>query len=93
MAEREDPDYDAIVSRAAVEQAARRDDLLGLLAREMLASTDEMEVFRRGARGYISKGDQGHRRFHLAALAKVFGVKVPAMKRLLRFWGILNEMD
>jgi hypothetical protein len=89
----EDPDFFSIVSRDAVEDVARRDDALGALASKMLASTDEAAIFRDGARAYVSKVDRTRRRFALAVLAKSFGADVAGMKRLLRFWGILNERD
>lgn len=94
MAEPSEPDYYAIVSREAVEEAARRADALGILAQRMLSEKDERPVFREGARVFISKTDQKKRRFALAALAAAFGVKDrAALKRLLRFWGIVNETD
>ena len=95
MTDRDDePDYYAIVSREAVEEAALRTDALGALAQRMLSEKDERQVFREGARVYISKTDQRKRRFALAALAATFGVKDrTALKRLLRFWGIVNESD
>ena len=90
----DEPDYYAIVSREAVEDAARRPDALGALALRMLSEKDERQVFREGARVYISKTDQRKRRFAVAALASTFGVKDrAALKRLLRFWGIVNQSD
>jgi hypothetical protein len=92
-----DPDYYAIISRQAIEEAAAslsEDDPLGILAREMLAAIDEREVFKRAVRGYISKTDQKKRRFAITALAATFGVKDRGeLKRLLRFWGLVNEFD
>jgi uncharacterized protein (DUF924 family) len=89
-----EPDYFAIISRDAVEEAARREDALGALALRMLSDRDERQVFRDGARAYISNTDQKKRRYALAALAATFGVKDrTALKRLLRFWGIVNESD
>ncbi len=95
MTEHDDePDYYAIISREAVEEAARRTDALGALALRMLSDKDERQVFREGARAYISRTDQKRRRFAIAALAATFGVKDrTALKRLLRFWGIVNEGD
>lgn len=90
-----DPDYYTIISRAAIEEAAAllAEEPLGVLAREMLSSTDEEEIFRRGARGYISKTDQKKRRYAITALAATFGADRSALKKLLRFWGIVNETD
>ncbi len=89
-----EPDYYAIVSREAVEEVARRTDTLGAFALRMLSEKDERQVFRDGARAYISKTEQKKRRFAVAALAATFGVKDrAAFKRLLRFWGIINESD
>ena len=51
----DEPDYYAIISRKAVEEAARRTDALGALAQRMLSDKDERQVFRDGARIYISK--------------------------------------
>ena len=89
----DDPDYYAIISRAAVESVAEQPNALGALARAMLATSDEQPIFRNGARAYISKTDQKRRRFALAALAATFGADRTELKRLLRFWGIVNERD
>ena len=91
-----DPIYEEIISREAVEAAAALpdDDPLGVLAREMLSAVDEEVVFRRAAKGYMANIDQAKRRFAIAALAQTFGVTNRAeFKRLLRFWGIVNEFD
>jgi hypothetical protein len=94
MSDPAEPDYWAIISREAVEGAALRTDALGALASKMLGAVDERQVFRDGARAYISKTDRDRRRFAIAALAASFGVKDRlAFKRLLRFWGIVNERD
>lgn len=90
----EEPRYDEIVSREAVERLASRPDALGQLAMKMLGSTDEEEVFRSGVRAYISKTDQKKRRFAIAALAAAFEIDDrTALKRLLRYWGVVNERD
>jgi hypothetical protein len=91
-----DPDYYAIISRGTVEEmAAKRsdDDPLGILAREMVASTDEEAVFKRAVRAYISKTDQQRRRHAIAVLAGAFRVDRSELKRLLRYWGLVNESD
>jgi hypothetical protein len=88
-----DPDYYAIISREAVVTLANRPDALGELASRMLASTDEQEVFRNASRAYISKADQSRRRLAIAALAQAFSADRAELKRLLRFWGIVNERD
>jgi hypothetical protein len=59
----------------------------------MLSATDELQGFREGARAYFSNIDQKKRRFGLTAFAKTFGADRTAMKRLLRFWGIVNDRD
>jgi hypothetical protein len=90
----DEPDYYAIITREAVEEAALRTDPLGAWAQEMLSAKDERQVFRDGARAYFSNADQKRRRYALAALAATFGVRDrAALKRLLRFWGIVNETD
>ncbi len=90
----DEPDYYAIISREAIEDAARREDALGALALRMLSNKDERQVFREGARVYLSNTAQKQRRFAITALAKTFGVKDRgALKRLLRFWGLVNERD
>lgn len=54
MTERDnEPDYYAIISREAVEEAARRTDALGALALRMLSDKDERQVFREGARLHL----------------------------------------
>ena len=90
----DEPDYYAIISRKAVEEAALRPDALGALAMRMLSEEDERQAFRKGAKIYISNTGQQKRRYALTALAATFGVKDrAALKRLLRFWGIVNETD
>ena len=94
MGSDDDPDYYAIVSRESVEAVARGTDALAALANRMLSESDERQVFREAARIYLSNTHQKQRRYAISALASAFGVKDrAALKRLLRFWGIVNETD
>lgn len=88
-----DPDYNAVIPRAAVEELAKGDDALGQWAQEMIASTDEESVFLRGAKTYFASADQAKRRKALAFLATLFGASRADLKRYLRFKGIVNLMD
>ena len=89
----DDPNYFSIIPREAIERASKRDDALGALATRMLSSVDEENIFRNGVRAYISKTDQSRRRHAIAALASTFAADRAELKRLLRFWGIVNEYD
>jgi hypothetical protein len=88
-----DPDYYAIIPRAAVEELAKGEGKLAIWTREMLANTDEEAVFLRGARTYFQNADRNHRRKALAFLATMFGASRSELKRYLRFKSVVNLMD
>ncbi|HKY21011.1 MAG TPA: hypothetical protein VJM31_07315 [Vicinamibacterales bacterium] len=90
-----DPDYNNLIARATVEELAKlpEDDKLGIWAREMLRATDEEAVFLRGARVFVNNYGRNKRRAALALLAMTFDADPAALKRYLRFKGLVNEKD
>jgi hypothetical protein len=88
-----DPDYYSIISRATVERLSKGDDAIARWALEMISSSDEEDVFLRGARSYFERADQTKRRKALWFLASTFEADRAELKRYLRFKGKVNLTD
>lgn len=93
MAVPTDPDFDSLFRRDVVEKLAKRDDRLGVLALEMISSTDEEAVFLKGAKTFFNGCDLKKRRMAIAFLANAFEIDRVAFKRYVRFKGLVNLMD